>query len=70
MFDAAGSRRGTEFRVNVYTTNSQRRPAVAPLGNEKFVVTWTSGLQDGDGDGIFGRVWSDLIFANGFNAGP
>jgi len=70
MFDAAGSRRGTEFRVNVYTTNLQRRPAVAPLGNEKFVVTWTSGLQDGDGEGIFGRVWSDLIFANGFNAGP
>jgi hypothetical protein len=39
-FDATDARRGAEFRINTYTTGSERNPSVAggPEGN--FVVTW------------------------------
>lgn len=61
---------GAEFLVNTYTTNLQFEQAVASLGTEKFVVTWVSRSQDGDGEGIYAQRFGDLIFANGFNAGP
>jgi len=49
-------RRGSEFQVNVYTTNSQYLPAVASDANGNFVVVWNSfGGQDGHVQGIFGR---------------
>ena len=48
-------RSGSEFQVNSYTTNDQRRSDVASLTNGDFVVVWTSQNQDGDLKGIFGR---------------
>jgi hypothetical protein len=69
-FSSAGTPRGLEFRINTHTSNSQSFPAVASLGDENFVVSWTSRPQDDSGDGIFAQLWGDLIFANGFDAGP
>jgi len=53
-FDAAGAKVGAEFSVNTYTTGTQSQPAIAavPTG---FVVVWTSGGQDGSGNGVRGR---------------
>jgi hypothetical protein len=54
-YDAAGVPRGSEFRVNTYTTNDQFGAAVAMDRDGRFVVVWSSFLQDGDSNGIFGQ---------------
>jgi hypothetical protein len=55
-YDAAGVRRGTEFRVNTYTTSAQNVPAVAIDAAGNFVVAWQSdGGQDGAFYGVFGQ---------------
>jgi len=54
---------GSEFQVNTYTTNDQRRPSVAWDASGEFVVVWQSNAlspspatgQDGDDHGVFGR---------------
>ena len=56
IFDEDGNKQGSEFQVNSSTYLSQWRPSVATLSNRTFVVTWESGGQDGDGDGIFGQI--------------
>jgi hypothetical protein len=40
LFDAAGNRIGTEFRVNTSTTSTQGASGIAALTNGGFVVTW------------------------------
>jgi hypothetical protein len=52
-FDAAGNRRGGEFQVNTYTSDSQLSPAVASDADGNFVVVW-AGLRNGDYE-IFGQ---------------
>jgi hypothetical protein len=69
-FDANGTKVGEEFRVNTFTTGSQRVSAIAARGGEKFVVTWTSIPQDGSDSGVYGQLFGDLIFRDGFDAGP
>jgi hypothetical protein len=49
-FDATGSPLGTEFQVNVFTTNFQRRPRIAGDAHG-FLVVW-EGAGDGDSDGF------------------
>ena len=52
---------GTEFQVNAYTTNSQDFPSIGAGGvTGSFVVSWRSGLQDGDKGGIFLRRFNAL----------
>jgi hypothetical protein len=46
-----------EFRVNTYTTDSQRRPSVAMDADGDFVITWESD-QDGDWYGIYAQRYS------------
>jgi hypothetical protein len=60
-YDAGGAPRGGEFQVNTYTTDYQRRAAVAmdPVGN--FVVVWQSGLHDGSSYGVFGQRYGGLL---------
>ena len=55
-FDAAGSPRGSEFRVNANTIGLQRLGAVASDAAGNFVIVWAdaSGL-DGSGYGVFGQ---------------
>ncbi len=49
---------GGEFRVNTYTTSSQRRPAVAKRANGDFVIAWHSDGPDGSGYGVRAQRYS------------
>jgi hypothetical protein len=60
-FDAAGLPRGSEFRVNTYTTSRQYAPAVAGDRHGNFVVVWQSYTQDGSGYGVFGQRYGGLL---------
>jgi transposase len=51
----SGTPLGPEFRVNTYTTGGQYRPAVVSDPGGNFVVVWTSQLQDGSSNGVFGQ---------------
>jgi hypothetical protein len=53
-FTASGATRGGEFRINAYTTASQRDPAVAVGRSGEFVAVWQS-EEDGSGTSIHGR---------------
>ncbi|KAJ6250149.1 cofilin-related [Anaeramoeba flamelloides] len=60
MFDSDdGTKIGTEFQVNNYTTLDQKAPAIASVGanRERFVICWTSYKQDGYGNGIFSQMF-------------
>ena len=50
-----GSSVTAEFQVNSYSISDQLNPSVTSLANGDFVITWTSGGQDGDNWGIFGQ---------------
>lgn len=58
-FDGTGTRLGTEFQVNSYTTGFQGTPAVAVDGGGNFAVVWGSSDypvgEDGDRAGVFGQ---------------
>ena len=58
---AQGDPLGSEFRVNTYTTNDQRIPSVAADSSGNFVVVWRSDTQDGDGFGVFGQRYSEIV---------
>jgi hypothetical protein len=47
-----------ELPVNTYTSGTQRTPRVTTTGDGSFVVVWDSVGQDGDGDGVFARLFS------------
>jgi hypothetical protein len=57
IFDAEANQQGPEFPVHEWTKGAQRHPASAALAGSKFVVTWESELQDGDGVGVFARLF-------------
>jgi hypothetical protein len=56
--DASGSPLAAAFRVNTYTTDNQWFPSVAPLPGGGFVIVWDSRGQDGDGRGIYRKLYS------------
>ena len=53
---AQSSSVGPEFRVNTYTTSQQYEPSITALSGGRFVATWTSSGQDGNGTGIYGQI--------------
>jgi hypothetical protein len=57
-YDPSGGPLGPEFRVNTFTTNTQRRPSVAVDAAGNFVVVWESGGQDGSSYGVFGQRYA------------
>ena len=61
MFNANGIKYGSEFQVNTYTINYQSAPMIEGLSDSKFVVTWSSNGQDGDGWGVYVQ----MFYANG-----
>ncbi len=61
LFDGIGTKIGSEFRANSYTTSDQRYPSIASFSNGNFVVTWSSWDQDGSGAGIFGQIFRDNV---------
>ena len=54
-FAISGAPMGPEFRVNTYTSDDQRAPAVAADAAGNFVVVWESLTQDGSSFGVFGQ---------------
>ncbi len=58
-FSSGGSLRGSEFRVNTYTSGDQNSPSVAVHSSGTFMVVWSSYGQDGDGYGVFGQRYDD-----------
>jgi hypothetical protein len=57
LFNANGTRYASEFPVNTYITNDQRRPSVAKLNDGNFVITWYSVGQDGSSASIYGQLF-------------
>jgi hypothetical protein len=57
VFDAVGSPVTDELQVNVFTMYGQANPAVATAG-DGFVVAWDSYREDGDGNGVFARLFA------------
>ena len=55
LYDAAGVRENTEFRMNTTTSGAQRRPAVSAITGGDFIATWTSEYQDLSLEGIYGQ---------------
>ena len=54
-FSSAGTKVGSEFLVNTYTTGRQINGRVALDRSGGFVVVWTSVDQDGSDSGVFGQ---------------
>jgi hypothetical protein len=53
--DAAGSKLGSEFKVNTYTPNSQYMCDVASIADGSFVVAWGSDNEDGNAWGVYAQ---------------
>jgi hypothetical protein len=64
-YDSEGVPLGGEFRVNSFTSNSQKYASVARAADGDFVVVWSSNGQDGSGYGIFGRRYDSGGTAQG-----
>ena len=47
-----------EKRVNAYTTNDQESSSICELSSDSVAVAWQSNGQDGDGYGIYARVFN------------
>ncbi len=56
-FSAAGSPRLAPFRVNQFDDGHQRRASVAALQGGGYATAWQSLGQDGDGYGVFARLF-------------
>src|SRR5262245_15727305 len=63
-YDNTGLRRGSEFRVNAFTTGTQRSPSVVAAADGDFVVVW-AGQGPGDSYGIFGQRYDGAGSAAG-----
>lgn len=59
-FDALGAEVGPEFPVNTYTDLDQSFAAVALRDDGSFLIAWQSTGQDGDGRGVFARLFDHV----------
>ena len=57
LYDAVGLAFGGEFQVNQESFLDQEDFSVTALDDGGFVVVWESKLQDGSGEGIYGRQY-------------
>lgn len=56
-FDAAGAKVGKEFVVTTGGRNQRWGSSVVGLGGGAYFITWTSGRQDGSGEGVYGQLY-------------
>lgn len=56
-YDAAAQKFGTEFLVHNYVVGAQEFGFPVTLGNGQILVVWQSYLQDGSGNGVYGRIF-------------
>lgn len=54
--DFSGQKKGQEFRINSFTANDQKAPAVAIDGMGRAIVAWQSYGQDGSDWGIYSTI--------------
>jgi hypothetical protein len=54
LYDESGAPRGEPSRVNITTAGAQGRPALTETSAGELAALWTSNLQDGSFQGIFG----------------
>jgi hypothetical protein len=64
-YGSTGLPNGTEFQVNTYFTNAQRKPSVAMDADGDFVVAWQSRFQDSSEYGIYARRYNSDGVAQG-----
>ena len=57
--DAAGNILVEQAVVNTEYVNGQFSPNLAALANGGYVISWTSGGQDGSGNGVFAQVFAN-----------
>jgi hypothetical protein len=57
-YSAAGEVLGGEFKVNTYTSSTQRFSSVAMDADGDFVVTWSSSGQDGSSWGVYAQRYN------------
>ena len=55
IFNANGTAKTSEFRVNTETLNDQTDPAIEALADGGFIISWESSGQDGSGKGIYAQ---------------
>lgn len=53
IYNANGTKSGSEIHVNTYTPGNQYDPEITTLTDGDFLVTWESQNQDGSGYGIY-----------------
>lgn len=58
VFNADGSKAGSEFLVNTTTFDYQSSPAVAALPDGRFVVTWQDNSGPGNDDNLTGQIFN------------
>ena len=59
MITMDGSRMGEITRVNQQTDRRQTNPSIGVSEDGYVMVVWQSDGQDGDGSGVYGRVYND-----------
>lgn len=59
IFSETGSKIGSQFQINTYTTDQQHSGKVTGLDDGGFAVTWTSVGQDGDSGGIYVQLFDE-----------
>ena len=57
VVDYLGQRIGPELQVNTFATGDQSKPEVTLLKGGRYVVTWQSAGQDGDGQGVYAQMF-------------
>lgn len=68
LFDADGTRVGSEFLVNQTTTYGQYKPAVLGLADGRFLISWvdtSGGIETGGDDSDISAIRARLYEANG-----
>jgi hypothetical protein len=60
IFEADGTKSGSEFQINANVSGTQFDPIITALADGRFVVSWTDGsatLGDASGYAVHGRVF-------------
>lgn len=77
IYNADGSVRGGEFKINTTSSVGQLAPDVVALSGGGFAVTWTGDVQDGNGNAVMvrsfeadGTATSPEQIVNAFTTGP
>jgi hypothetical protein len=55
LYDNAGTKVGSEFKVNTHNTENQIYARIAVFANNKFMITWQSENQDGSDYGVYAQ---------------